>query len=162
VVIINYGGFNLSPDAIFGDLLAFTGAVAVAFYLVIGRYLKERVALLPYLSAVYGGAALMLIAMVLVADNSFIGYSANTYLMLVLLALVPQLMGHSLLNYSVRQMPVTVVSMAILGEPLGAIILGYMILGEGITITEIIGALLTLGGIFMVMFYQPKTDIIKI
>ena len=71
-------------------------------------------------------------------------------------------MGHSLLNQAVRLMPVTVVSVAILGEPLGAVILGYIILGEGITITEIIGSLLTLSGIFIVMFYQPKTETIEI
>ncbi len=162
VVVINYGGFTLSSDAIFGDVLALTSAALVAFYLIIGRYLKERVQLLPYLSAVYGGAALMLIAAALIAGHSVTGYSANTYLMLILLALIPQLAGHSLLNQAVRQMPVTLVSVAILGEPLGAVILGYIILGEGLTITEAIGALLTLSGILMVMIYQPKTDIIKI
>jgi len=142
-------------------MLALLSAAAVGIYLIIGHHLKERVRLLPYISAVYGSAALILLAAALIAGYSFAGYSANTYLMLLLLALIPQLAGHSLLNNAVRFVPATIVSAAILGEPVGAIILGYIILGEGITIIEAIGSILTLGGILTVILYRPKTDIIK-
>jgi drug/metabolite transporter (DMT)-like permease len=162
VAIINYGGFASSSEAIFGNILALLAAAAVGIYLIIGRHLKERVRLLPYLSAVYGGAALILLVATLIAGYSFTGYSANTYLMFLLLALIPQLVGHSFLNKAVRLMPATIVSVAILGEPVGAIILGYIILGEGITVIEVIGSILSLGGILTVMLYRPKTDIIKL
>jgi drug/metabolite transporter (DMT)-like permease len=162
VTIINYGGFILDPDAFFGNMLALLSAAAVGVYLIIGRHLRNRIRLLPYLSAVYGFAALTLLVVTLLFDYSLAGYSAKTYLMLVLLALVPQLAGHSLLNRAVRLMSATIVSVAILGEPVGAILLGYIILGEGITIIEIAGSLLTLGGILLVMLSKPKTDIIKI
>ena len=71
--------------------------------------------------------------------------------MMVLLAIVPQLIGHSFLNLAVRLIPVTLVSVAILGEPVGATLLGYLILGETPTVNEIAGGLLILGGIFIVM-----------
>jgi len=71
--------------------------------------------------------------------------------MLVLLALVPQLIGHSCLNLTVRLMPVTLVSVAILGEPVGATLLGCFILGEIPTAREVVGGLLILGGIFLVL-----------
>lgn len=161
VTIINYGGFALNPDTIFGNMLALLSAAAVGIYLIIGRHLKERVRLLPYLSTVYSSAALILLVVTLIAGYSFTGYSANTYLMLILLALIPQLAGHSLLNQAVRLMSATIVSVAILGEPVGAIILGYIILGEGITVIEAIGSLLTLGGILTVMLYRPKAELIK-
>ncbi|MFH1662605.1 MAG: DMT family transporter [Chloroflexota bacterium] len=162
VAIINYGGFTLGTDSIFGNMLALLAAAAVGIYLIIGRHLREKISLLPYLSAVYIGAALILLAAMLIAGYSFTGYSANTYFMLLLLALIPQLAGHSILNKAVRLMPATIVSVAILGEPVGAIILSYIILGEGITATEVIGSILSLGGILMVMLYRPKTDIIKL
>ena len=162
VVVINCGGFSLSPQAILGDMLALASAVAIGVYLVIGRYLRKRVRLLPYLASVYGGAALILLAAALIPGYSLTGYTANTYLMFLLLALIPQLAGHSLINQAVRLMPVTIVSVAILGEPIGAIILGYIILGEGISLNEVIGSVLTLGGILMVMLYRPKMDIIKV
>jgi drug/metabolite transporter (DMT)-like permease len=162
VVIINYGGFTLSAEALLGNILALLAAAAVGIYLIIGRHLREKISLLPYLSSVYIGAALMLLAAMLIGGYSFTGYSANTYLMFLLLALIPQLVGHSILNKAVRLMPATIVSVAILGEPVGAIILGYIILGEGITVIELIGSILTLGGILIVMLYRPKTDIIKL
>jgi len=162
VVIINYGGFILSTESFFGNMLALLAAIAVGIYLIIGRHLREKISLLPYLSSVYIGAALMLMVAMLIASYPFTGYSANTYLMFLLLALIPQLVGHSILNKAVRLMPATIVSVAILGEPVGAIILGYIILGEGITIIEVIGSILSLGGILMVMLYRPKTDIINI
>jgi drug/metabolite transporter (DMT)-like permease len=161
VVIINYGGFTLGAEAILGDLLALLAAVTVVIYLLVGRYMRAKVSLLTYLSLVYIGAALILLAAMLIAGYSFTGYSANTYLMFLLLALIPQLIGHSVFNKALRMVPATVVSVAILGEPIGAIILGYIILGEGITAIEAIGSMLTLGGIAMVMLYRPKADIIS-
>jgi len=162
VAIINYGGFALSAEALFGNMLALLAAAAVGIYLIIGRHLREKISLLPYLSSVYIGAALILLAAMLIGGYSFTGYSANTYLMFLLLALIPQLVGHSILNKAVRLMPATIVSVAILGEPVGAIILGYIILGEGITVIEVTGSILTLGGILIVMLYRSKTDIIKL
>jgi drug/metabolite transporter (DMT)-like permease len=79
--------------------------------------------------------------------------------MLVLLAVIPQLIGHSCLNYAVRLMPVTLVSVAILGEPVGATILGYFVLDEVPTINEILGGLLILAGIYLVMGYRPESPV---
>jgi drug/metabolite transporter (DMT)-like permease len=71
--------------------------------------------------------------------------------MLILLALVPQLIGHSSLNLAVRLIPVTLVSVAILGEPVGATILGALIIGEAPTVNELLGGVLILGGIYLVI-----------
>jgi len=76
--------------------------------------------------------------------------------MLILLAVVPQLIGHSSLNLAVRLIPATFVAVAILGEPVGATALGYFILGEVPTVIEIVGGMLILGGIFMVLRQRPE------
>ena len=76
--------------------------------------------------------------------------------MLILLALVPQLVGHSCLNLVLRFIPVTLVSVAILGEPVGATLLGCVILGEMPTLNEITGGILVLGGVFFVMRRKLK------
>ena len=157
VVLINYGGFVLSSKAIVGDLLALLAAISMGVYLIIGRQLRNRISILPYLTTIYAGAAIILLLATISYGYSLFGYSGTTYTMFLLLALVPQLIGHSSLNLAVRLMPATLVSVGILGEPIIAIALGFLILGEGITITEIIGSLLTLSGIFVVMIYKPKT-----
>ena len=162
VVLINYGGFILSPEAIFGDILALLAAISMGVYLIIGRQLRSRINILPYLTAIYTGAAVLLLLAALFSGYSLFNYSGTTYAMFLLLALIPQLIGHSSLNLAVRLMPVTLVSVGILGEPVLAIVLGYMILGEGITTIEILGSLLALGGIFIVLRYRPRSDVIRL
>jgi drug/metabolite transporter (DMT)-like permease len=161
VVLINYGGFVVSSRAILGDFLALLAAIAMGIYLIIGRQLKGRVNILPYLTTIYTSAAVILLLTVIFSGYALFPYSGTTYAMFFLLAFIPQLIGHSSLNLAVRLMPVTLVSVGILGEPVIAIALGYIILGEGITITEILGSLLTLSGIFFVMIYRPKLEILR-
>jgi drug/metabolite transporter (DMT)-like permease len=162
VVLINYGGFLVSSRAIFGDLLALLAAISMGVYLIIGRQLKGRINILPYLTMIYAGAALILLMVTVFSGYSLFNYTSTTYAMLFLLALIPQLIGHSSLNLAVRLIPVTLVSVGILGEPIVAVALGYIILGEGITITEILGSLLTLGGMFIVLRYRPKSDVMRL
>jgi drug/metabolite transporter (DMT)-like permease len=139
-----------------GDLLALVAAFAMGAYLIIGKQLRARIDILPYLTLSYSGAAVILLLATVGFGHSFTGYSPMTYLMMVLLAIVPQLIGHSCLNLAVRLIPVTFVSVAILGEPVGATTLGYFILNETPTAKEIVGGLLILVGIFTVLRQTPK------
>ena len=158
VILVNYGGFAFGSQAILGDLLALIAGFAMGAYLIIGRQLRARIDILSYLTILYTcSAVILLIATVSFGYNLF-GYSNTTYLMMILLALVPQLIGHSTLNLAVRLIPVIFVSVAILGEPVGATILGYLILGEAPTASEITGGLLILSGIFLVMRQKPRVE----
>ena len=152
---LNYGGYTFSAASFRGDLLALMAALAMGGYLIIGRQLKTRIAVLPYLTLVYSGAAILLLLTILLAGYSLIGYSMKTYSMMILLAVVPQLIGHSSLNMALRWLPVTLVSIAILGEPVGASLLGYLVMEEIPTGSEIISGLLILTGIFIVVRRNP-------
>jgi len=158
VIVINYGGFAFGSQALLGDVLAILAAFAVGGYLIIGRQLRARIGILSYLTIVYSCSAVILLGAAIISGHSFIGYSSTTYLMMVLLALVPQLLGHSFINLAVRSLPVTFVSMAILGEPIGATLLGWLILDEMPTVNEITGGLLILGGIFIVLRRKPEIE----
>ncbi|MEE8318665.1 MAG: DMT family transporter [Dehalococcoidales bacterium] len=152
---LNYGGYTFSAASFRGDLLALMAALAMGGYLIIGRQLKTRIAVLPYLTLVYSGAAILLLLTILLAGYSLTGYSMKTYSMMILLAVVPQLIGHSSLNMALRWLPVTLVSVAILGEPVGASLLGYLVMDEIPTGSEIISGLLILAGIFIVVRRNP-------
>ncbi len=156
IVVINYSGISFATDSILGNGLALLAAFAMGAYLIIGGQLRTRIDLLSYLALIYSGAAVILLAATLIMGYSLFGYSGQTYLMMVLLALVPQLIGHSSLNLAVRLVPVTLVSVAILGEPVGATLLGGLILDEIPTVNEIVGGLLILGGIFVVLKHAPE------
>jgi len=158
VILVNYGGFTFGSPAILGDLLALTAGFAMGAYLIIGRQLRARIDILSYLTILYTCSAVILLIATLSFGYNLFGYSTTTYAMMILLALIPQLIGHSTLNLAVRLIPVIFVSVAILGEPVGATLLGYFILGEVPTANEIAGGLLILGGIFLVMRQKPRIE----
>jgi len=148
-VLIGYGNWRLGPSSLFGGILALLGALAVAGYLLIGRRLRRSIGLLSYISLVYSSAAVLLLLSTLAFGYRLVGYSTTTYVMLVLLAVVPQLIGHSSLNWSLRFVPATLVTIAVLGEPVGATALAFLILNEAPTLSEICGGILILVGIFI-------------
>ena len=153
-IIIGYGDWQQGGSSLFGGMLALFGAMTVVGYLLIGRKMRD-VSLLSYISLAYGSAAVILITASLVTGHSFSGYPAVTYLWLALLALVPQIIGHSSVNWALRYISATLVTVAVLGEPVGATLLAAFILKEPPTITEIGGGLLILAGIVVAFRKQP-------
>jgi drug/metabolite transporter (DMT)-like permease len=135
--------------AFFGDLLALIGALAAAGYLLIGRRLRASVSALTYVFVVYGMAALVLVGIMFVAGQSPVGYPPITYLWFILLALVPQLIGHSSYNWALGYLSAAYVSIALLGEPIGSTILAYILLDETPSGLKIFGAILILIGIYV-------------
>lgn len=147
--LIGYGDWMLGLKPLLGDLLALFGAMAVAGYFLIGRRLRQTTGVLSYASIVYSSAALVLLLAALALHCPLLGYSGTTYGMLVLLALIPQTVGHLSLNWSLRFVSATLVTIAVLGEPVGATILAFAILDEVPTLTQAVGGILILVGIFI-------------
>ncbi len=139
----------LQGDAFLGNFLALVGAWAVAGYLMIGRKLRTGMSLVPYIFIVYGIAALALLGIMFVAGQRPTGFSPVTYIWIILLALVPQLIGHSTYNWALRYLPAALVSITTLGEPVGSAVLAYFILREAPTLLTILGGLLILAGIYL-------------
>lgn len=135
--------------AFLGNFLALAGAWTVAGYLMIGRRLRGGMSLIPYIFVVYGIAAIVLLGVMFAARQSPIGYSPMFYLWIVLLALVPQLIGHSTYNWALRYLPAALVSITTLGEPIGSAVLAYFILQEVPTVLTIFGGALILAGIYI-------------
>ena len=135
--------------AIFGNSLALVGAWAVAGYLMIGRRLRAGMSLIPYIFIVYSSAAISLLLAMLVAGQVPSGYSPVVYGWILLLALVPQLIGHTTYNWALRYLPAALVSITTLAEPVGSAILAYVILNESPTRLTVLGGVLILAGIYL-------------
>ncbi|MPZ48250.1 MAG: EamA family transporter [Dehalococcoidia bacterium] len=136
-------------DTLLGDLYAILGAVFASAYFLTGRRLRSTgEGWLSYVTLAYSMSAVVLIGLVVASGDSFGGYSLRTYGFLVLLALVPQLIGHTALNRSLGYLPAVSVTIAVLGEPVGATLLGALLLDEAPTAVELAGALLVLGGVY--------------
>ena len=135
--------------AFLGDFLALAGAWMAAGYLLVGRSLRAKLDLVPYIFVVYGMAALVLIAIMQGMGKSPFGFAPPTYLWFLLLALVPQLFGHSVFNWTLKYLPASLVSVTLLGEPVGSTVLAYVIFQETPGWVKIGGAVFILAGIWL-------------
>lgn len=148
---------SAARNALLGDLLALAGAVMAASYILIGRRLRRKMSLLSYTFVVYGAAAVLLVAFVLARGYPVSGYPSKAYLWFVLLALVPQIMGHSSINWALGYLSAASVSTILLGEPIGSTILAVIFLNEIPGVVKLLGAALILAGIYGVARSERHT-----
>jgi drug/metabolite transporter (DMT)-like permease len=142
------GDLLVAPGAaLFGDALAIGGAITAAGYFTIGRRLRSAVPLAAYMAAVNAIAAVVLVAAAAIADTPVRGFASSVYAAMALCALVPSLIGHTLLNWTVRRVRVHLVALAILGEPLGASLLTWIFFAEAPPSHAALGGLVILLGI---------------
>lgn len=130
-----------------GNLLAFAGALLSAGYLMAGRKVRSSIELPVYTFIVYGIAAIILISLVAIRGDKITGYSSLSYLWILALALIPQSIGHTAFNWALKYLPAAYVSIALLGEPVGTVILAALFLRESPTVLELFGGVLILTGI---------------
>ena len=153
-VVLVLGDRVAGGQELYGDLLALIGAVGAGAYLLIGRGVRRRLSNLTYISLVYLGSALLLLAIAGSTGTSLAGLSGPTYGMLLLIALVPQLLGHSSLNWGLGHVSATMVAIAIMVEPIGATLLAWLFLGEAPPWTSVVGGVLVLSGVYLA-FRRP-------
>lgn len=127
------------PGSITGAILALAGAIALAGYLLMGRYALKLIPFRTYILFVYGTASVMLLGICILSGTPLKGFSKETYLFLILIGLVPQLIGHSAFNWALQHLPAFVVSVLILGEPIGATVLARLFLNEEISPGQVAG-----------------------
>ena len=146
-VVIGLSDTDTHKASLQGDLLALGGAVAAAAYLLVGRKIRRELDIIAYITPVYGAAAIILLLIALLTGHTFTGYRMDTYIYFILLAVIPQLLGHGSLNWLLRYLPATTVAIVVVGEPVGSSILAYAILGEGVSAMQLGGGVLILAGL---------------
>jgi drug/metabolite transporter (DMT)-like permease len=132
-----------------GDLFAVIGAALASAYIVAGRRVRSGLSNLSYVAIVDSIAAIVLLLLLAASGTSLGGYSGEAYLLIVLLAIGPQLIGHSSLSWALGFVPAVVVAIAILGEPVGATLIAATWLDEVPTLLEWIGSAVVLLGVYI-------------
>ena len=146
-VLIGLADSSAAEFALQGDLLALVGAVMGAGYMMIGRRVRRRLSLLAYIWLVYGTAAVVLVVWTALVGLPLTPYPPEAYGVIALLALGPQLVGHSSINYALRHLSATYVAVVTLAEPVGSTILAALFLKECPDLPQLGGAVLVLAGI---------------
>ncbi len=156
-LVFSFTQFTNQPNPLLGNGLALIGAVAASAYLLIGRRLRFGMSLLSYTAVVYSAAAFFLVILALVSGYNLLGYSSIAYLVMILMALFPQLVGHSSYNWALGFLPAASVSIIVIAEPVGATLLAFLVFKEipnGLTLA---GSALLLAGIVYASLPARKT-----
>lgn len=149
-IVIGWGDFARGGEALFGDALALAGAGFVSGYYIIGRGVRGRLGLETYIFVVYGVAALaLMLAVTVLPAVPITGYATRDWLVFVALAAGPMMIGHTGINYALRYVPAYVANLVILGEPVGATLIAWLLpaIGEQPGPQVLLGGILILAGI---------------
>ena len=152
--IIGWGDFQVSGAAFWGDVLSFASAGVISLHFLFGQLLRREMDALPYTVVCYTASTVCLAIYALAAGQSFSGYSCQTWGCFLGLALFATVGGQCVFNLLLKYLPASAVTMGILGEPVGTIILAFFIFGESITLQQTAGMLLILGGLWL--FFSRK------
>ncbi|WP_458187860.1 DMT family transporter [Haladaptatus sp. NG-WS-4] len=136
---------------LYGNALAVTGAIAAAGYVLAGRSLRQRVSLVPYVTVVYGVCTVVLFGVALSSDAtvSLTAYPPVEWLLFLAMAVGPGIFGHTVINWALKYVESSVVSVSLLGEPVGSTLLALAILDEVPGIATVVGGVIVLCGIYV-------------
>ena len=142
----NINGSYSNP--ILGDVLALIGAVMSSLYMIFGSQAQRRgLDTGSYVAIAYFTAALCLFPLPFLFKVSYLGYQGKVYLYVCLMAIMSQIIGHTSLNWSMRWISPTVISLSLLFEPVIASLVGAIVFTEVPSINLLLGGLIILGGI---------------
>lgn len=146
-ILIGAGDFHLGGSYLRGDLLSLAGAFLFALYILTGRRLRQRLSLLSYTLVVYAVTTAVLWVLAEISGVDLFPQPTATLAYCLLLAVVPTIGGHTVLNWCLKYIPAPVVSLSVLGEAVGASLIAYFLFAEVPTVWQIVGGVLILLGI---------------
>lgn len=139
------------PRAMLGNLLALVGGMAAAGYVALGARARAQVSTLAYSVSTFGVCAVLLLVLCLAAGVPLIGFSAQTWGLLLALTVLAQLVGHTLLNRAVGTVGPVVVALVILLEVPAATVIAAWWLGQVPPLAALPAAGLVLVGVALVV-----------
>ncbi|SER37981.1 Threonine/homoserine efflux transporter RhtA [Gracilibacillus ureilyticus] len=148
-MIIAWGDFQLSSKALYGDFLALLGALFITVYFLLGQGARKKLSMTTYTCVAYLSGSITLIIYNIIVGNSFIGYNGDEWIIFIFIAIIPTIFGLNLLNWALKWVSTSIISMGIVFEPVGAAILAYFILGEHVSWSQWLGGMIVISGLLL-------------
>src|SRR5688500_17245615 len=153
-------GGDLSGSEFTGNMLAVAGAVTVGGYMLAGQVSRRELGIFEYSVITYAVAGLVLLPIVVATDSELVGYDGGTWWALFGLLVGPQLLGHTVLNFVLKDFGATTIAVAVMAEPLIAAVLAYLLFGEVPTLLIYPGAAAILLGIYLVSARRSAPQVV--
>jgi len=150
-IIIFGNNFDLSQQYTLGNSLAILCSLCLALSFMIAEKVRQTENTVVYTRMLYLSASITLLIIALFTNSSLFGFTNYEYLGLIFLGIVPTIIGHNAIYYSVKYVSPTVVSAFPLGEPVIATLLASIIFGELIFLNIYVGGFMTLLGLMIIV-----------
>lgn len=142
----------------FGVLLALSGALGATGYFSIGRFVRQKIDVLSYTITAYTSTSLLLLLYAVISNANIVNYPLQTYISFILLAVLPMICGHTLINYLLRYLKTSIATSIALGEPIGASLLAHFLLHQQIDLPTALLMTMVLTSIALTISQELKTD----
>lgn len=152
VAVISISDYRTGTGTLLGDLMAFVGGICAGIYFLSGRIARQKLSVAPYAFSVYGLSSVILFGAAAIAGDQLLVSDSRELTLFLLMAIVPTIFGHTMFNYALKKVPAHIVSTSVLGEPVGASLLAYLLLpGEVPGVWIVLGGALVVGGLYIVL-----------
>ena len=156
--VIGMRDFQISGQALRGDLLAVVAGAVISCYYFLGQDIRREISAITYSVAAYFTSAAVLLVYILLRGSAMTGFDASTWGAFLGIALIATVGGQFVFNLLLKKMPSSAVTMSILGEPVGTCILARLLLRERIAPEQLLGIALILGGLGIYFFHPAKKE----
>jgi len=151
IVVLTGVDVALDSRSLIGNGLALLGAMLAAGYVTVGEKARAEVSTLTYTLIAYSASAFVMLVVCLGADIPLTGYSLRDWVLILALTLGAQLLGHSLINATLRTTSATVTSLGILFEMPLATVMAAAVLGQVPPLVVLPALMLVLIGVAVVV-----------
>ncbi len=156
IALASNAGASGGENALIGNGLALAGAIASSIYITIGRSVREKVSLFPYIWMVFGCGALLAMSFVVLIGTPLTGHPPRAYFWLIMVTLIPQLIGHSGFNYALGYFSATIVSLTAQTISVTAAIAAFFIFAEVPGLTDLIGSGIIISGVILAIISRQR------
>lgn len=150
-IVISISDASQGSSALLGDILAFLGALLMTLYMLIGRVVRQEVAVTTYAFLVYSSSTVTLLLINLGINKPFYPYTVKDWILFLAMALICTILGHNTLNWALKYLNPTYISTAILGEPVLATLWALLFLREYPGSFQLIGSAIVIIGLFILI-----------
>jgi len=151
LVFGNYGFAAFGLDSLDGNILALFGGIAAGLYILGGRMLRRTISTVTYALIVYTVGTITLFFICLALNAPVYNLVVSDYAIILLMAVISGIFGHTLYNWSLGYIRASVMSVALLGEPIGSSLLAYAIpwIHQEPSVYTIVGGGVILSGVYL-------------
>jgi drug/metabolite transporter (DMT)-like permease len=149
---------GVGEHALLGAFLALISAIASSIYLTIGRHIRSKVSLIPYIWVVFSAGSITALIIVAATRTAIFGYNADAYFWLLMITLIPQLMGHAGFNYALGYFPATIVAIASQSISVTAPLAAFLIFQEVPIATDLLGSVIIMTGVLLAILRNTRSS----